>query len=379
MNIIFAHDEKLQKNGDKYYSTGSLGSSIYSRYLKYYDNVTLLLRSENIIDNKKNLTLIDSNHVNIVEIDDFKKISIKNRLKINRIIQEEIKESDKVIARLPSIIGGIAIKYAKKHNKPYAIELVGCPFDALWNHGSILAKFLAPVMYLNTKRMVKNAKNVLYVTEHFLQNRYPNAKNTLACSDVEIERIDLEKLENKLKNYNPNKKVKIGIIGTLTTKYKGHADLFRAIAILKKKYNIKLHMLGYGELSNWINLINELGIHDNLIFDGTRESGQQVREWLDDIDIYVQPSLTEGMPRSTIEAMSRGCVVISTNVGGFPEIIKNDFMVNKGDYKEIANKIDKLSKNINFYKNEAIKNYEFSKKFSKEMLEKKRDKFYESI
>ena len=47
----------------------------------------------------------------------------------------------------------------------------------------------------------------------------------------------------------------------------------------------------------------------------------KVFEWLDTIDLYVQPSLTEGMPRAAIEAMSRGCPVVVSDVGGLKNLV----------------------------------------------------------
>lgn len=50
----------------------------------------------------------------------------------------------------------------------------------------------------------------------------------------------------------------------------------------------------------------------------------EVFSWLDSIDIYVQPSFMEGLCRSIVEAMSRACPVICTNVGGNYELVSSD-------------------------------------------------------
>lgn len=376
MNILFAHDEKLQKINGKYYTTGSLGNSIENKYLKYFDRITLLLRCEELdckSDNVPNLKEIKN--VDIVEVKNW------NLLKLNfikKVVSESVKKSDKIIARLPSIIGSLAVKYAKKYNKPYIIELVGCPWDSLINHGSIKAKMLAPFIMLKTRYQIYNANNVLYVTNKFLQNRYPNKKKNIACSDVEIIDIGKKKLNEKIGKFNKDN-IKLGIIGSLTTKYKGHEEIFRALAILKDEYNIKLHLVGYGDLDNWKKLIKELDITQNIIFEGTKESGRNIWEWLDNIDIYLQPSLTEGMPRSTIEAMSRGCPVISTNVGGFPEIIEKDFMINKRDWLSLYEKIKILIENNEIYRQQSLRNYIMAQNFLPFNLEIIREEFYKNF
>lgn len=50
----------------------------------------------------------------------------------------------------------------------------------------------------------------------------------------------------------------------------------------------------------------------------------QVFSWLDGLDIYIQPSRLEGLPRALIEAMSRGCPAIGSAAGGIPELLDRD-------------------------------------------------------
>ena len=381
MRVIYAHDEKLQVNNGIYYSTGSLGNGIENKYLKYFNQVTLLMRSEELSEKTLNNSIIKKiSHpkVEVQTIPDLNTLNILQHLKARKIIKENVLKSDKIIARLPSNIGNLTIHYAKKYKKDYGIELVGCPYDALRNHGSMIGRLLAPYLYFKTKWNVKNSPLVLYVTNEFLQTRYPT-KNIYSCSDVEIELKPVEKVKQKLNNFQTKSSIDIGIIGTLTTKYKGHYELFKVISLLKNKYNITLHLIGYGDLMPWNDLIDELQIRDIIKFDGVLESGTKVWEWLDQIDIYVQPSYTEGMPRSTIEAMSRGCAVVTTNVGGFKEIIHPNFMVDKQDYISLLNKIELLIKDNEAFIENSMYHYNRAKEFLPQQLEKKREAFYKNI
>ena len=47
-------------------------------------------------------------------------------------------------------------------------------------------------------------------------------------------------------------------------------------------------------------------------------------EWLDDMDLYIQPSLQEGLPRAVVEAMSRGLPALGAHTGGIPELLGED-------------------------------------------------------
>jgi glycosyltransferase involved in cell wall biosynthesis len=62
-------------------------------------------------------------------------------------------------------------------------------------------------------------------------------------------------------------------------------------------------------------------------------------------DIFIRPSLTEGMPLAVLESMACGIPVIATDVGGTSEIVRNNktgILVQPGEIEELANSILKL-------------------------------------
>ena len=72
------------------------------------------------------------------------------------------------------------------------------------------------------------------------------------------------------------------------------------------------------------------------------------------MSLYIQPSFTEGMPRSLLEAMSMGCPVMGSSVGGIPDVVSKDLLHKKGDYKTIAKQIERLCFNREILKKESI-------------------------
>ena len=68
-----------------------------------------------------------------------------------------------------------------------------------------------------------------------------------------------------------------------------------------------------------------------------------IRDRLESIDIYIQPSKQEGLPRALIEAMSMGVPALGSTAGGTPELLEEVFIFNKGDPAEIADRILKLN------------------------------------
>jgi glycosyltransferase involved in cell wall biosynthesis len=113
----------------------------------------------------------------------------------------------------------------------------------------------------------------------------------------------------------------IGTVGRLDFR-KGQIFLIRAIAKLKGTYpDIKLIIVGGGELENELKEeCKRLGITDIVFFLGTQKN---IKNFLSILDIFILPSLQEGLSISLIEAMSMGKSVIATNIGGIPEVVSD--------------------------------------------------------
>jgi glycosyltransferase involved in cell wall biosynthesis len=142
------------------------------------------------------------------------------------------------------------------------------------------------------------------------------------------------------------------VLGTVArlTHVKGHGVLIRAAVDLVKKYPA-LHCLfiGDGELrSDLEKQINEMGLGDHFSFLGFRKD---IPELLYALDIFVLPSLTEGMPNVILEAMACSVPVVATEVGGIPEVIRdgwNGILIPPEDPKKLAGAILKLLEDRSF-------------------------------
>jgi len=75
-----------------------------------------------------------------------------------------------------------------------------------------------------------------------------------------------------------------------------------------------------------------------------RQGGSEVAKWLDQLDVYLQPSYQEGLPRATIEALNRGLLVIGSTAGGIPELLPAERMHTPGDAESLATCISRLAK-----------------------------------
>lgn len=104
---------------------------------------------------------------------------------------------------------------------------------------------------------------------------------------------------------------------------------------------------GNGEISKVTQIISKYGLSDIVLFEGW-VSGDKKIELLNKVDAYILPSYHEGLPISILEAMSYSLPIISTNVGGIPEILKNGengFIISPGDKDAMYRAILELMNN----------------------------------
>jgi glycosyltransferase involved in cell wall biosynthesis len=136
----------------------------------------------------------------------------------------------------------------------------------------------------------------------------------------------------------------IGTIASLTSK-KGHEFLLRAVATLRDRgVASTLVLAGDGpERPRLEALTQQLGLAGRVHFLG---AVPQAADVLAAIDVFVLPSLVEGLPLALLEAMRAGKAVIATAVGGVPEAVTagvNGLVVAPGDDAALADAIASLA------------------------------------
>ena len=127
---------------------------------------------------------------------------------------------------------------------------------------------------------------------------------------------------------------------------KGLDYLIKAVSLLLQTDNkINLLIIGDGsQRAELEELISELKLDNRVRLMGTIPH-EQIAGFLNQADVFVLPSLSEGLGIAIIEAMACGIPVIGTNVDGIPDIIKdndNGVLVPPGDAEALAGAIDKL-------------------------------------
>ncbi|MBP9021472.1 MAG: glycosyltransferase family 4 protein [Syntrophobacterales bacterium] len=141
----------------------------------------------------------------------------------------------------------------------------------------------------------------------------------------------------------PSRAAVIGTVGRLTP-IKGHRFLIEAArGVLAEHPDTVFILVGDGESAEALrSLATRLGVSGNIRFLGWRPD---VAEIISAVDIFVFPSLNEGMGRAVVEAMALGKPVVASRVGGIVDIVRdgeNGLLVPPADSDELAAAIKSL-------------------------------------
>ena len=164
-------------------------------------------------------------------------------------------------------------------------------------------------------------------------------------------------------------------------KVKRVPDTVRILKEVKKKVPAKLVLIGDGpERSETDRLARELGVHDDVIFLGKQDGLEEI---LSVADIFVMPSQSESFGLSALEAMACGIPVVSSSVGGLPELVRQNetgYIAEIGDTSRMAKYIIDLLTNEKKYKNFSQNCLDIARnQFDKKLIIPKYIEYYHKV
>ncbi|MFZ5884095.1 MAG: glycosyltransferase family 4 protein [Chloroflexota bacterium] len=129
---------------------------------------------------------------------------------------------------------------------------------------------------------------------------------------------------------------------------KGLTYLLDAAALVKQTHpHIRFRVYGEGELrGELLEKAERLGLNGAEIFPGAFAGREELTRIMNETDLFLLSSVLEGQPLVIVEAMAYGCPIVSTNVGGIPELITdgvNGLLCSPADPKCLAEKITRLA------------------------------------
>lgn len=387
MKLMVATDAHIFRTPDgKYWSKNIYDYKFWTRYLNVFDELRIVARVKDINQKDEKLSAVDGPGIEVYGIP-FYQGPKELLMRYNRI-QKSLKNvsdgCDVALFRLPSQTAQMALNHTKKHI-PIAGEIVYDPFDDLNRpEESIILRVLRKRIHNNLKKFCATANGVSYVTENSIQEHYPSYIRINGEDEMHFESsystITLSKeAYSSPRDFSGKTSLCAALSAvSMNDDRKGVKVLISAIKECRNKgYDVSAIIIGDGSMrKSFEQFANELGVSEYITFTGLLPSSDEVRKVMLNADIYVFPTQAEGLPRGILEAMAIGMPVLSTPVGGIPEILDQNCMFEPKDYIGFSNAMCYFLDNPNIMTILSKENYNISLKFSNEILQKKRDKFY---
>ena len=368
---IFCHDLPIYKDVNGAYCSTTMTDDLFLRYLTVATRVYNIDKTYQEAHQEK-ITLPNLRFIDLPNLNTFGAL-FGLISKCRKILEKEIANCDLIFIRggINAILG---VSAAKKLGKPYLCECSGCAWESYWNH-SLSGKIIAPYMEYRAIKDTRDAVYVIYVTEKWLQRRYPTNGKWTYASNVILHHVDENALVKRRAKIASMDKKKI-VIGTTAglNRVKGQQFVIKAMHLLMDDCDIKYELVGSGDKGYLKDLADQYGLTDKVVFKG-QMNHDEVLSWLDTLDLYVQPSLQEGLPRSLIEAMSRACPAIGAHTAGIPELIEDDCVFERKSPKAIALAILHILSENNMVQN-SERNFFKAKEYELHKLDERRNKLY---
>jgi glycosyltransferase involved in cell wall biosynthesis len=363
----------------------------FARYLSVFDKVYVLGRITYVDKAPNNMKLASGNKVEFLDFPAFKGPwqYLRNYKTVKKLAKSYSNRFDCAIFRVPGATANIISREFISTKKPFAVEVVVDPWE-YFRKGTIksIARPIVRLSWTNyLKRICKIANGVSYVTREYLQKKYPSHSiingETEEYFSTHYSSVSIRKdsYGNPKKYLDKSSYVITHAANSFTTYGKGHITLMKALKILRdNNHDVRIIFIGDGPLKeNFIEFSKELGVSEHVKFIGRLPDGNEVRNVISKSDLFVFPTMAEGLPRVILEAMSVGLPCISSPVSGIPEILNKEFLIDYDDYQGYANKIMELINDKELLEEASINNIKVAQEYSEETLNMRREIFFRKL
>ncbi|WP_298786184.1 glycosyltransferase family 4 protein [uncultured Marinococcus sp.] len=304
-----------------------------------------------------------------------KAVRVKMFIRAFSLLRKELKHDRPDIVHLHASVAGsfyrkaLFILYLKKKGIPTVLHIHGSRFESFYTDMNPVEKKLSQyILRLNERVIVLSD----YWKEFFRHI-------------VPLEKIAVIENGIALKNYTYDKSeipVNFLFMGRLGDR-KGVYDLVEACGrIAETNSGFHVHIAGDGEVEKVAALVKKKNLEHCVHVLGW--AGEKEREmYLQKADVMVLPSYNEGFPMAILEAMNYGTAVISTRVGGIPEMITegtDGFIIDPGDVEALTERMKLLLERPELRELMGKNNMQkVREQFDVEVQAAKIDKIYQNI
>ncbi|MCM3885780.1 glycosyltransferase family 4 protein, partial [Frankia sp. R82] len=282
------------------------------------------------------------------------------------------------LAVMPGLVGATLIAVLRRRDLPYAMEIIG---DAEAVAGGMFGRFARRPARRWLARRAVGARAVGYVTRETLQARYPAAPGALQAHYA-YGRLGPDDFTPapRPRASRPPTPATVVTIGSQERRYKGHDILLTAAGLLDAwKHSLRVVIVGSGRHHDQlVRAAQQAGLDGIVEFVPTLDRAG-VRALLDDADLFVLPSRTEGLPRVVIEALARGVPTLGTAVGGTVELLAHQDLVPPEDPLRLAIRMSEVLTSPALLAQMSARNRAAAEEYRGDRVDEQASAFYRAI
>jgi len=379
--LLFDHRFFRAQNGQIFSDKAYSRRFFQSRYLQVFDEVSILARVADVKLAEPQGEATEGAGVKVLALPNWVGPLgyLRNRRTVVETALREAAKPSAVIMIAPGGIGSLPYERLLRQGYPVALEVVGDPWDAFQPGANrhplrpILRRWLASAL----RRQCSQASVVSYVTKEFLQRRYPCPGFSVGVSDVVLPKECFVRQPRIFSASTPRTVISVAVINGS----KGHDVMIDAARMCKDiNLHFRLVLVGDGGLRRELERRAERqGVLNRIRFAGQVPAGSAIRSELDGADLFILPSLLEGMPRALLEAMARALPCVASRVGGVPEVLDAEFLVPPGDPQALAMKLQSVLSDPARLSEMSAQNLQKALNYEDSKLSPKRQDFYRHV
>lgn len=344
MTLHVALDFRFLRHNGAIYTEMAFAYTYWAEYLELFERVRPIARVRDVAVLPEGCRRADGAGVEFAPVTNYVGLwsMLKRTPRVLADCWQAVRASEALLLRW-GLVGVICGCFARLLRKPYAFEFVGDASAGVrpvrniqilgFNH------LLAEITQVLGRWCARGACCTSYVSR-FTQSLYPsrNPQREWVFSGVQLGNgsITAARPPARFRRDRP----RIISVGRLEPE-KGHAVMLEALGQLRRAgLAFDATVVGPGrELDHLRRQARDLGLADVVHFAGRVEAGPPLWALLDEADLFVIPSLTEGMARALIEALARGLPAVGTAVGGNVELLAPDQLAPPNDPPGLAERI----------------------------------------
>ena len=418
MKLLIATDHSFLQHHTGVFDNHCFDRYFFDDYSQVFDEVEVICRMERVSELPLAAMRSDGKSVRFIGVPNKRRSAwfLLVSWLSQPVLKLAVERADAVIVRVPSQLGWLAAKYARRMGKPYMIEVIGDPKE-MWltsgrgplfwvvalveahrmQHLASHAQIGCYVSYglektcpMPNKQRTHEVISSIRLEDEIASPRTHNVRRDLSntyptpikhaneiISDIRLRDGDLVSSKAAYETTRPFRLIHVGRLEPR----KRCRDLIHATHhLVDLGFNIEVHLAGDGpQRASLEALCKKIGLEEIISFHGHITGKQTLNKLLDESDLFVFTSASEGLPRVIVEAMARGLPVVGTHIPGVDELVCESEMYPVGDTSALATLIMNLLVNPQRLAEMSRYSVQIARQFTHEVLSPRRQRLYRNM